>query len=90
MVLFLLHNYFHTFEKATTAAKTAKNTIEMSNEEIKKKVIRNVAKDTMIKSFAETFVTRIVGFPQSLNERKDENPTRKTYSEYFKSYRWQK
>ena len=34
--------------------------------------------------------TRIVGFLQSLNETKDENPTRKTCNEYFKSYRWQK
>ena len=34
--------------------------------------------------------TRIVGFRQSVNERKDENPTRKTCSEYFKAYWWQK
>ena len=30
--------------------------------------------------------TRIVGFFQSVNERKYENPTRKACSEYFKSY----
>ena len=34
--------------------------------------------------------TRIVGFPQSVNGRKDENPTRKTCREYFKAYGWQK
>ena len=34
--------------------------------------------------------TRIVGILQSVNERKDGNPTRKTCNEYFKSYRWQK
>ena len=33
---------------------------------------------------------RIVGFLQSVNQRKDENPTRKTCSEYFKSCGWQK
>ena len=31
-----------------------------------------------------------VGFPQSVNQRKDENPARKTCSEYFKSYREQR
>ena len=31
-------------------------------------------------------LTRIVGFLQSVNKRKDENPTRKTCSEYFNSY----
>ena len=30
-------------------------------------------------------LTRIVGFLQSVNKRKDENPTRKTCSEYFNS-----
>ena len=56
MVLFLLHNYFHTFEKASIAAKTTENTTEMSNEEIKKKVfIRNVRKGAMIKLLADTF-----------------------------------
>ena len=34
--------------------------------------------------------TRIVGFLQSVNKKKDANPTRKTCNEYFKSYRWQK
>ena len=34
--------------------------------------------------------TRIVGVLQSVNGRKDENPTRKTCSEYFKAYKWQK
>ena len=34
--------------------------------------------------------TRIVGFLQSVNGGKDENPTRKTCSEYFKAYGWWK
>ena len=34
--------------------------------------------------------TRIVGLLQSVDERKDKNPTRKPCGEYFKSYGWQK
>ena len=34
--------------------------------------------------------TRIVRFLQSVNKKKDKNPTRKICSEYVKAYRWQK
>ena len=51
------------------------------------KVNNKDARPTTLISFQYRYYqTRIVGFPQPVNGRKDENPTRKTCGEYLEAH----